>query len=329
MHLLEIENMNIPFSRFAEYFIAVAKTGSLRKASEQLFISVSAVHRQIALAEEDLGVTLFERLPNGLKLTLAGELLYADLLKWQKEFQQTKVRFDEIQGLSRGSIEFGLISALTDGFVLNTIQYMNRQYPWINLNIEIADSEKVAHKITNAELDFGIILNPKVHNHLEVLSFVEIPIGFVLPYDHPLHDVEKIYFSDLINEYHLIPAAPLVIHDYVNTLYKHHKFTPAKKTECNDIRMIISLLKQNSGISILSFLDVLPMLDRNELCFKPIQEKGLYPLTVALCVAPKRQISKVSQLMIKHLLQEMDDLKLKLRKHTKKTTESNQELSLV
>lgn len=304
--------MNIPFSRFSDYFIAVAKTGSLRKASEQLFISVSAVHRQIALAEEDLGVVLFERLPNGLKLTLAGELLYADLLKWQKEFQQTKIRFDEIQGLTRGSIQFGLISALSEGFVLNTIQYINVQYPWINLNIEIAESEKVAAKINHAELDFGIILNPKAHNHLEVVGYIEIPIGFVLPCQHPLADAEKIYFSDLVNEYHIIPASPLVIHDYVSALYKHHKFTPHKKTECNDIRMITSLLKQNSGISLLSYLDALPMLNRNELVFKPIQDKGLYPLTLALCIAPKRQISRVSQLMIKHLLEEMEMIKLQL-----------------
>lgn len=42
--------VNTPFSRFSEYFIAVAQTSSLRKAAEQLFISVSAVHRQIVLA---------------------------------------------------------------------------------------------------------------------------------------------------------------------------------------------------------------------------------------------------------------------------------------
>ena len=304
--------MNTPFSRFSDYFMAVAKTGSLRKASEQLFISVSAVHRQIALAEEDLGVMLFERLPNGLKLTLAGELLYADLLKWQKEFQQTKVRFDEIQGLHRGSIQFGLISALSEGFVLNTIQHINSEYPWINLNIEIGDSDKVANKIDRAELDFGIILNPKIHNHLEVLGFIEIPIGFVLSPQHHLADQDKIYFSDLVSEYHLIPAAPLIIHDYVNALYKHHQFNPAKKTECNDIRMITSLLKKNSGISVLSYLDVLPQLDHNELVFKPIHDQGLYPLTVALCVAPKRQLSRISQLMIKHILEEMENIKTQL-----------------
>jgi len=61
--------VNTPFSRFSEYFIAVAQTGSLRKAAEQLFISVSAVHRQIVLAEQELGIALFERLNHGLRLT--------------------------------------------------------------------------------------------------------------------------------------------------------------------------------------------------------------------------------------------------------------------
>lgn len=52
-----------PFSRFAHYFIAVARCGSLRRAAEQLHISASAINRQILQAEEAFGTPLFERLP--------------------------------------------------------------------------------------------------------------------------------------------------------------------------------------------------------------------------------------------------------------------------
>lgn len=305
--------MNTPFSRFSEYFIAVAKTGSLRKAADQLFISVSAVHRQIALAEEELGIMLFERLPNGLKLTLAGELLYADVIKWQKEFQQTRIRFDEIQGLTRGTIEFGLISALNDGFVMQSVQYMYEHYPWINFNIRVADSEIVAKKVIEADLDFGLILNPKSHQHIEVLYFLELPLGFVMGKSHPFAQAEKIYFSDTLNDNHFIPAEPLIIHDYVQALYKHHQFIPARKTESNNIRLMNTLIKANSGIGIFSYLDVLPYVERDEVVFKPISEKGLHPLTIALCVAPKRQISRVSQLMIKHMIEQMETLKSKVQ----------------
>lgn len=305
--------MNTPFSRFSEYFIAVAKTGSLRKAADQLFISVSAVHRQIALAEEELGILLFERLPSGLKLTLAGELLYADVLKWQKEFQRTRGRFDEIQGLTRGTIEFGLISALNDGFIMQSIQYMYEHYPWINFNIRVADSEIIAKKIIDAELDFGLILNPKVHQHLEVVHFLELPLGFVMGKSHPLATNDKIYFSDTLNDTHFIPSEPLIIHDYVQAMYKHHQFMPTRKTESNDIRLMSHLIKANTGLGILSYLDICTELERDELVFKPILDNGLHPLTLAICVAPKRQISRISQLMIKNIIEQMETLERKVK----------------
>lgn len=75
-----------PFSRFAIYFAAVARSGSLRRAAEKLHISASAINRQILQAEEEFGTPLFERLPEGLRMTTAGELLYDNLLRWQRSF---------------------------------------------------------------------------------------------------------------------------------------------------------------------------------------------------------------------------------------------------
>ena len=51
-----------------KYFVEVARCGSVRKASEQLFVAASAVNRQILNLEEELGVELFDRVPNGLRL---------------------------------------------------------------------------------------------------------------------------------------------------------------------------------------------------------------------------------------------------------------------
>lgn len=304
--------MNSPFSRFAEYFIAVAKFGSLRKAADHLFISVSAVHRQISLAEEDLGLPLFERLSHGLKLTLAGELLYADLLKWQKEFQHTRIRFDEIQGLKRGNIEFGLISALSESFIVESIHQMYTDYPWINFNVQVMESERIVEKITAAELDFGLILNPHMHQQLEIIDFIEFPIGFVMNQRHPLSQKKRIYFSDTLDDRHLIPSAPLVIHDYVASLYKHHQFNPHKKTESNNIQFIHTLLKQNLGISILSYLDAMPLLDEGNIKFCPILDQGLRPLTLGLCIAPKRQLSKAAMQMIKSITYKMETIRNQL-----------------
>ena len=57
------------------YFYEVAAFGSVRVAAEKLFVAQSAVSRQIALLEDELGVPVFERHARGMALTAAGELL--------------------------------------------------------------------------------------------------------------------------------------------------------------------------------------------------------------------------------------------------------------
>lgn len=300
--------MDAPFSRFSSYFMAVASTGSLRQAADQLYISVSAVHRQITLAEEELGVPLFERLPHGMRLTLAGELLYADLIKWKKDFQITQTRFDEIQGLTRGTVDIACIAALADSFLIDAIAKMSKKYPWINFNLTVDESDAVAHKIIQNEVDFGIIFEPKQHRNLEVISFLEIPIGFVVSPQHAFAQFSEISISNTLDQRHITAHRPLVIQERIEAIYQHHQIHPNQHIMCNDIEMIRSLLKQNLGLAILSQLDVMNSTLKKELCFIPIKDKNIHPLTLALCTAPRRQISKSAQAMLSELTSTMQHL---------------------
>ena len=59
-------------------FIRVADAGSFSKASKELFISPTAIIKQINLLEDHLGLKLFERTHRGLLITEAGKSLYQD-----------------------------------------------------------------------------------------------------------------------------------------------------------------------------------------------------------------------------------------------------------
>ena len=59
-------------------FIKVAEAGSFSKAAQALFITPTAVIKQMNLLENRLGVTLFHRSHQGLSLSRAGESLLAD-----------------------------------------------------------------------------------------------------------------------------------------------------------------------------------------------------------------------------------------------------------
>jgi DNA-binding transcriptional LysR family regulator len=57
------------------YFDMVRRCHSIREAARRLNVASSAVNRQILKLEDEVGAALFERLPGGLRLTAAGEIL--------------------------------------------------------------------------------------------------------------------------------------------------------------------------------------------------------------------------------------------------------------
>lgn len=68
-------------------FITVAECGSFTKASELLYISPTAVMKQMNTLEAHLDVKLTERTPTGVQLTAAGEIIYRDA-KFMKDYSK-------------------------------------------------------------------------------------------------------------------------------------------------------------------------------------------------------------------------------------------------
>ena len=78
------------YNYMLETLIAVADCGSFAKAAEKLFISPTAVMKQMNTLEKHLGLTLILRSPNGIKLTEPGELIYGNA-KFMIEYSKKSV----------------------------------------------------------------------------------------------------------------------------------------------------------------------------------------------------------------------------------------------
>lgn len=61
------------FNSQLETFVVIADEGSFSKAAEKLFISTTAVIKQINTLEEDIDIKLFNRSFKGVSLTEAGK----------------------------------------------------------------------------------------------------------------------------------------------------------------------------------------------------------------------------------------------------------------
>lgn len=81
------------YNHHLDTFLCVADAGSFSKAAELLYVSSTAVMKQVNLLEEALEVQLFVRTPRGLTLTDAGKSYYRDakyMIQYAKDAQDRK-----------------------------------------------------------------------------------------------------------------------------------------------------------------------------------------------------------------------------------------------
>lgn len=78
------------YNPLLDTFVAVADCGSFTKAAERLFISSTAVMKQMNNLEDHLELRLTERTPTGIRLTPAGEVIYRDA-KFMMDYSRKSV----------------------------------------------------------------------------------------------------------------------------------------------------------------------------------------------------------------------------------------------
>lgn len=286
------------FSRFLRYFMAVGRLGSIRKAAEELNISASAIDRQILNVEADLGMPLFERLPTGLRLTAAGEIMMAAGMKWHKNLVDVRAQIADLRGLKRGHVDIAVIDALAKGYIPAAIRSIQSRYPGISIGVKVQENDRVRASVAQGEVDFGILFEPRSFRDLTVRAFVEVVLGFLTPAGHPFGTKREARFSESFGSPLIVPAEPLAVCQQIAVLEGVNGVVLDRAVSSDNIQMITSLVLQGAGIGILTSLDVITEVRRGLLSFTKISDPILRPMTLALCTATARTPSYAATIVL-------------------------------
>ena len=180
-----------------QYFVKVAKIGSITQAAKQLYVSQPALSVTIARLERDISVTLFHRSANRIILTPAGEefLKYAQMAL---EALETGVATAKQIGSSEKKDAY-IVSAL--GVMRYAIETYSKFNPCLNITLGLLNNRSIIKNLVNGKADFGVSLGPLHDEKLENEMVMQGPVFVAVGTDNPKYKgMDRISIKDLAKE---------------------------------------------------------------------------------------------------------------------------------
>ena len=202
-----IRERELMHNRFLETFIVAADCGSLTKASETLYLSPTAIMKQINQLEQHLGVKLFIRSNKGLFLTEAGKSIYADgvyMIQFSKEAQSRAIKATSDHAYH---IRIGTSLMCPAQAISKLLQDITSQNPEFQFHIVPFNDfrEDYAHIVSHLGEKIDVIAGvygfsewtSQLH---DILTLSDEPICIAVSQNHRLASKDCINISDLYGE---------------------------------------------------------------------------------------------------------------------------------
>jgi LysR family transcriptional regulator, flagellar master operon regulator len=159
-------------------FLEVARIRHFGKAAEALFVTQSAVSARVKLLESSLGVELFTRQRNDIRLTPAGMRLvrHAETIVkgWERARQEIALQAEGAESLALGCpLDLWLILLGKCAAILRSEQ------PKMVLQIEVQPSDILVARLVNGLLDLALLFEPPQIPDLSIRQVAEIPLILV------------------------------------------------------------------------------------------------------------------------------------------------------
>lgn len=249
-------------------FIAVANEGHLSRAAKRLYISQPAVSAHIKNLEEELGVALFERTPQGMRLTKEGNLLRSQA---EKTLSSIHELFQQAKSLRQDLTATVKISLNSEPDFLKTGELaavLREQYPQLEVHLLQRRSWEALDGIKNGDLDVGFFFGdnplPEITRH--VCHTYQLVVVGPAKWKTQLTQCDWAGLAELpwiwgagICPYYL----------ELNERFAAHQVTPVCVAQADNEAGLKTLVASGTGLAVLLEEDAIRGVQEGKLCIWP------------------------------------------------------------
>ncbi|MDH6311136.1 DNA-binding transcriptional LysR family regulator [Dysgonomonas sp. PFB1-18] len=138
-------------------FHSVAVNLSFTKAAKELHITQPAVTSNVKELENSLGISLFDRDPNGISLTKAGEILLKYTEQVTAEYKIIEYEIGLLRKSFSGELKIGASTTIEQYILPPILAKFNKKYPEIEISLYNGNTMNVEKDVLSHKIDLGIV----------------------------------------------------------------------------------------------------------------------------------------------------------------------------
>jgi DNA-binding transcriptional LysR family regulator len=181
--------------RQLEVFLAVARAESVSHAGRELAMSQSAVSGALLDLERQFDVALFDRIGKRLQLSEFGRSVRA---RAESVFEEAHTLESVLANQAGpGRLRVGATLTIGDYVVVPLLARFMREEPEAQVTLGVANTEEIARRVENFEIDVGLVEGELSHPELAVTPFREDELVVFSAPSHPLARKRTLTDEDL------------------------------------------------------------------------------------------------------------------------------------
>lgn len=238
--------------RQLRYFVEVAEREHISEAAEHLHVAQSAISRQIANLEEELGAPLFERIGRNVKLTPIGKTFLEHSITALKAIDFAAKQVEEFLDPAKGTIRVGFPTSLASYVLPTVISAFKKEYPDVSFHLRQGSYKYLIEAVKKRELNLAFLGPlPAKDEQIDATVLFSENIHALLPSSHPLAKRESINLIELKQDNFVLFPEGYILHKVAVDACKTAGFIPQVTSEGEDMDALKGLVAAGIGVTLL------------------------------------------------------------------------------
>lgn len=238
--------------RQLKYFVAIARYGSLSKASKKVFVAQSALSHQLAQLERELDTRLFMRMPRGVALTEAGHVFLAHAVSILRQVEEARASVQGTLGQPHGQVNVGMPSSICNALAMPLFQAARKSLPGIRLELTEAATGDLADQLRSGVINIAVLFDDGDTSQFMTRSLLDERLYLIGRSSKESPSGDRISLEDALQLPLFLASKKQGVRRIVEQAAQRHGLRPPNVVaEINSVSIIKSALLSKEGYTVL------------------------------------------------------------------------------